>query len=153
MRRNVDLTSGRHFQDESSQGHKESLLTILATGLNVKKRYVCPWNVDSIIGDLVGSDLELSDCKEHRDVILTGDKETRASKRLAYEEESGEYCYRCGRPLTDFDKGLNYGICRRCCDSIDPETNNTIRDVIKTHRFEITPKMLDDIVVNELRKL
>lgn len=102
MKSNVDLTSNEIFSRNSSDDISVKIFTRFLNR-------IFPWTPFYICE----SDFDI-DAQIEREVIFTGNKEIRSSKKLCEEEYSGEYCDCCGYPLNKKPWLFRYGLCKRC---------------------------------------
>lgn len=101
MKENIDLTRNRMFNRRINQGSFRLWKSLSRI----------PWNIHAI-----HSDMELSETRSH--LILLGNRKQREFLKLSNEEDSGEYCDRCGVYIINFPWSSQYGLCRKCSKEV-----------------------------------
>lgn len=102
----IDLTPGRDFR--KSRGKRPFF--------GGAKRF--PWSMEPLVpGELEDSRHEL---------VVTGDKEARRTKREVTAQDLGERCDCCGRDLTIIPWQRYYCLCTNCADILDNSIHNPL---------------------------
>ena len=103
MKRNVDLTSNRFFNNNNWFNG------VLTLGLVTGEKF--PWNA---FAERVTSDDDLDSDLQRKAIIAVGNKATRAKGKFYREMDSEDYCDCCGARMNLKPWDREVGVCHKC---------------------------------------